>query len=72
MAAGKVRVVPLQDYLVLAGLGIRLFFTANQALLLNNLTYPPFGVAASSFSGLASFYLLEYMDPLYPSHRMPI
>lgn len=55
MAAGKVRVVPLKDYLVLAGLGLILFFTANQAILLNNLTYPPFGMAASSFLGLASF-----------------
>ena len=55
MAARKVRVVPLKDYLVLAGLGLILFFTANQAILLNNLTYPPFGVATSSFLGLSSF-----------------
>ena len=55
MAARKIRVTPLKDYLVLAGLGLIFFFTANQAIVLNNLTYPPFGVAASSLLGLASF-----------------
>jgi hypothetical protein len=36
-------------------LGLIFFFTTNQAIVLNNLTYPPFGVAASSLLGLASF-----------------
>ena len=55
MVAGKVRITPLKDYLVLAGLGLIFFFTTNQAIVLNNLTYPPFGVASSSLLGLASF-----------------
>ncbi len=55
VVAGKVRITPLKDYLVLAGLGLIFFFTTNQAIVLNNLTYPPFGVASSSLLGLASF-----------------
>jgi hypothetical protein len=55
VAARKIKVTPLKDYLILAGLGLIFFFTTNQAIVLNNLTYPPFGVAASSLLGLASF-----------------
>jgi hypothetical protein len=55
VVARKIKVTPLKDYLVLAGMGLIFFFTANQAIVLNNLTYPPFGVAASSLLGLASF-----------------
>ena len=56
MVAGKVRITPLKDYLVLfLGLGLIFLFTTNQAIVLNNLTYPPFGVASDSLLGLASF-----------------
>jgi len=45
----------LKDYLMLAAYGFLLVFTSNQAVVLINSPYPPFGMAAMSFTGLASY-----------------
>ena len=47
----------LSDYLMIAGYGVLLFFTSNQATILINLPYPPFGMATISFVGLSSYLL---------------
>lgn len=48
----------VSDYLMIAGYGVLLFFTSNQATVLINLPYPPFGMATISFVGLSSYLLL--------------
>jgi hypothetical protein len=55
--ARSVRYSGVSDYLMIAGYGILLFFTSNQATVLINLPYPPFGMATISFVGLSSYLL---------------
>ena len=45
----------LKDYLMIAGYGLLLLFTSNQAAVLINSPYPPFGMATISFVGLSSY-----------------
>jgi hypothetical protein len=47
----------VSNYLMIAGYGVLLFFTSNQATVLINLPYPPFGMATISFVGLSSYLL---------------
>jgi hypothetical protein len=47
----------LSNYLMIAGYGVLLFFTSNQATVLINLPYPPFGMATISFVGLSCYLL---------------
>jgi hypothetical protein len=55
--AKSVRYSGVSDYLMIAGYGVLLFFTSNQATVLINLPYPPFGMATISFVGLSSYLL---------------
>lgn len=49
---------PVRNYLNISGFGFVLFFISNQAFVLTFGSYPPFGLASTSFLGLASFLLL--------------
>jgi hypothetical protein len=53
--ARSVNNTALKDYLMIAGYGLLLLFTSNQAAVLINSPYPPFGMAAISFVGLSSY-----------------
>jgi hypothetical protein len=55
--ARSMRYTGLSNYLMIAGYGVLLFFTSNQATVLINLPYPPFGMATISFVGLSSYLL---------------
>jgi hypothetical protein len=55
--ARSVRYSGVSDYLMIAGYGVLLFFTSNQATVLINLPYPPFGMPTISFVGLSSYLL---------------
>jgi hypothetical protein len=48
----------VRDYLILAGIGFALLFISNQAILLSNAPYPPFGLTTVSFMGLSSYLML--------------
>jgi hypothetical protein len=56
--ARSVRHSALKDYLTIAGYGLLLLFTSNQAAVLINSPYPPFGMATISFVGLSSYLVL--------------
>jgi hypothetical protein len=56
--ARNVRHSALKDYLMIAGYGLLLLFTSNQAAVLINSPYPPFGMATVSFVGLSSYLVL--------------
>jgi hypothetical protein len=64
--AYKTRIFPLRYYLILSGIGLVLYFTSSDVIVLTNLTYPPFGTLAISFLGLSSFliYLGLYCSAL--------
>jgi hypothetical protein len=55
--ARSMRHTGLSNYLMIAGYGVLLFFTSNQATVLINLPYPPFGMATISFVGLSCYLL---------------
>lgn len=49
----------IQNYLTIAGYGIILFFTSNQAVVLVWTTfYPPFGISGMSYVGISSYLIL--------------
>jgi hypothetical protein len=56
--ARSVRHSALKDYLMISGYGLLLLFTSNQAAVLINSPYPPFGMATISFVGLSSYLVL--------------
>jgi hypothetical protein len=58
IVARGVRHNAVKDYLSTAGFGLVLLFTSNQATVLINSPYPPFGMVAVSFVGLSSYLLL--------------
>jgi hypothetical protein len=58
IVARSVRHTALRDYLMIAGYGFLLLFTSNQATVLINSPYPPFGMASISFVGLSSYLIL--------------
>jgi hypothetical protein len=47
----------IRDYLMMAGYGFMLFFSASQATL-SATAYPPFGFATVSFYGLGRYLIL--------------
>jgi hypothetical protein len=61
----------IKDFLLIAGYGFALFFTAAQATVLQA-GYPPFGLANVSSVGLASFLILSglYQAAIAMSHDM--
>lgn len=56
--ARNIRHKTLRDYLIVAGIGLILLFTSNQATVLINLPYPPFGMATISFMGMSAYLVL--------------
>jgi hypothetical protein len=48
----------VSDYMIISAYGFVLLFVSNAAIVLSNLSYPPFGVAAVSFMGLSSYMIL--------------
>jgi hypothetical protein len=48
----------VKNYMKISAYGLVLLFTSNQASLLINTPYPPFGVITSCVLGLASFFVL--------------
>jgi len=48
----------LRSYMIIAGCGLALIFGSEQAVTLATRTYPPFGLATTSFFGLASYLVL--------------
>jgi hypothetical protein len=57
IAARSVHNRPVKDYLRISGYGLLLLFASNQATVLINSPYPPFGMAAVSFVGLSSYLI---------------
>jgi hypothetical protein len=48
----------VRDYMILSAYGLVLMFISNQAVVLVNIFYPPFGIVTVSLMGLASYLLL--------------
>jgi hypothetical protein len=48
----------IRNYFIISAFGFALFFTSNQAVVLNLLPFPPYGLVAASFAGLASYLIM--------------
>jgi hypothetical protein len=48
----------VRDYMIISAYGLALIFGSEQAIILANRPYPPFGLPTVSFLGLASFLVL--------------
>lgn len=48
----------VSSYMIISAFGLVLLFTSNQAVVLLASTFPPFGLATTSFVGLSSYLLL--------------
>jgi DNA-binding protein Fis len=48
----------VRDYMIVSAFGFALLFVSNQAILLSNAFYPPFGHATVSFMGLSCYLIL--------------
>jgi len=48
----------VRDYMIISAYGLILLFVSNQAIVLVNVPYPPFGMATISFMGLSSYLVL--------------
>jgi hypothetical protein len=53
------KLTPVRTFLQIAGYGITLLYISNLAIVITGTTYPPFGLASTSFVGLASFLVLN-------------
>lgn len=63
--------IMVRDYLMISALGFVFLFTSDQAIVLINAAYPPFGIAAVSFIGLSSYlvYVGIYYSAISISHN---
>ena len=50
---------PSRDYMIISAYGVAMLFISNQAIVLVNVPYPPFGLVTVSFFGLASFLMFN-------------
>lgn len=48
----------LRKYIFMSSLGFALFFTSNQVIVLLFLPYPPYGLVAASFTGVAALLIM--------------
>ncbi len=48
----------VRDYMIISAFGLMLFFVSNQAIVLVDAPYPPFGLVTVSFIGLSSYLML--------------
>jgi hypothetical protein len=60
----------VRDYLMISALGFLLLFSSDQAIVLIQLPYPPFGLAAVSFMGLSAYLIFVgiYYSAISLSH----
>ena len=56
--ARKVNNKQVRKYLIISAFGLALIYSSDQAVILANRPYPPFGLATISFMGLAAYTLL--------------
>jgi hypothetical protein len=56
--AKKINSKQLRNYMIISAYGLALIFGSEQAIILANRPYPPFGLATISFLGLSSYLLL--------------
>lgn len=56
--ARKIQNSIVRDYMIISAYGLILLFVSNQAIVLVNAPYPPFGMATISFIGLSSYLVL--------------
>ena len=56
--ARRMRIRQLRNYMIICAFGLALIFGSDQAIILVNKPYPPFGLATVSFMGLSSYLLL--------------
>jgi hypothetical protein len=56
--ARRTRATELRNYLIISAYGLALIFALEQAIILVNKHYPPFGLATISFLALSSYLLL--------------
>src|SRR5262249_54830575 len=56
--ARRIGIRQLRDYMIISAYGLALIFGSQQAIILANKPYPPFGLATISFLGLASYLML--------------
>ncbi len=56
--AKKIGTKELRDYMIISAYGLALIFGSEQAIILVNRIYPPFGLATISFFGLSSYLVL--------------
>lgn len=54
----KIQNVEVRNYMKISAYGLVLVFTSNQASLLINTPYPPFGIITTSLMGLSSYLVL--------------
>lgn len=57
IAARRIDHIAVKGYLTISGYGLLLLFASNQATVLINSPYPPFGMPAISFVGLSSYLI---------------
>jgi hypothetical protein len=48
----------MRKYIIISAFGFALFFTTNQAIVLTFLPFPPYGLVAASFTGIASYLVM--------------
>ncbi len=56
--ARRIRTRQLRDYMIISAYGLALIFGSQQAIIIANKPYPPFGLATVSFLGLSSYLIL--------------
>ena len=49
---------PVRDYMIISAFGFVLFFSSNQAIVLVDYNYPPFGLPTISLVGTSSYFIL--------------
>jgi hypothetical protein len=64
------RTIAVRDYLMISAMGFAFLFASDQAIVLIQLPYPPFGLAAVSFMGLSAYLIFVgiYYSAMSLSH----
>ena len=64
----------VRRYMIISAYGLILLFVSNQAIVLVNFSYPPFGLATISFMGISAYLILVgvYSSAISVSHDMEL
>ena len=64
------RTIAVRDYLMISAIGFAFLFASDQAIVMIQLPYPPFGLAAVSFMGLSAYLIFVgiYYSAMSLSH----